>query len=207
MEAKNAILERRSINFFDANKEMTDSQIKELFELASTSPSSVNIQPWKVVVVKSKERKKKLRECAFNQPKVEEASCVFIMIANTNGVEDNFEKTLANWQTLGYATKESAEQLRGMAKGLYGERGSEQRKIWATKNAGLLGMSIMYSAKALGFDSHPMDGFDSAAIKKNFNIPEDMVIPMLIAVGYKKPDAKTLPRAMRFTFDEVGRIE
>ncbi len=49
----------------------------------------MNLQPWRVVIVNTPERKTVLRQCAFNQPKVEEASATLIMVADPAGVEAN----------------------------------------------------------------------------------------------------------------------
>ena len=167
MDLIQAIKERRSINFFEPGKEISDGQIKELLAIANLSPSSFNLQPWRVVVVKNPERKKALRQCAFNQPKAEEASAVLIMIADPKGVEENIDRMLDSWQELGYMKPEMRETYTGMAQNLYGPEDSLKRKIFAVKNTSLFAMSIMIAARGLGLETHPMDGFDEECIKKN----------------------------------------
>ena len=97
MEVIQAIRERRAINFFEPGKEVSDDKLKELLSIANLSPSSFNLQPWTIIVVRDPERKKILRQCAFNQPKVEEASAVLIMIADPRGLEENWERVLNSW--------------------------------------------------------------------------------------------------------------
>lgn len=202
METIQAIKERRSINFFQPGREIPNETLRELLEISNLSPSSFNLQPWKVMVVKDPERKKALRRCAFNQPKVEEASVVLILIADPRGVEENLERVLDSWQQLGYLTPEARAGSREMAKNLYGTEESLRRKIFAVKNTALFAMNLMIAAKGLGLETHPMDGFDEEAIKKEFGIAPDKIIPMLIAVGYLKEGVKLLPRAFRRPIDE-----
>lgn len=202
METIQAIRERRSINFFQPGREIPKDTLLELLNIANLSPSSFNLQPWKVMVVKDPERKKTLRKCAFNQPKVEEASVVFILIADPKGVEENLERVLDSWQQLGYIKPEARDPSREMAKNLYGTEESLKRKIFAVKNTALFAMNLMIAAKGLGLETHPMDGFDEESIKKEFAIPPDKIIPMLIAVGYLKEGVKLLPRAFRRPIDE-----
>jgi len=57
-----AIQERRSINFFESGKDLSGEKIKELLELAKLAASPMNLQPWRVVVVKDNERKKSPRK-------------------------------------------------------------------------------------------------------------------------------------------------
>ncbi len=207
MDVVQAIKERRSINFFETGKEIPDGTLKELLELANLAPSSFNLQPWKVVVVKDPERKKVLRGCAFNQPKVEEASVVLILVADPLAMEENIERMLDSWQELGYMKPEMRETYKGMANNLYGTTDSLKRKFFAVKNTSLFAMNLMTAAKGLGLETHPMDGFDEDCIKKEFNIPEDKVIPMLIAVGYLKTGITLLPRAFRREIEEFVKYE
>lgn len=207
MDIIQAIKERRSINFFETGKELADDKIRELLEIANLSPSSFNLQPWRVVVVKSAERKKVLKQCAFNQPKVEEASAVLIMIADPDALEANVERMLDSWQKLGYMKPEMRETYKGMTENLYGTVDSLRRKFFAIKNTALFAMNIMIAAKGLGLETHPMDGFDEDCIKKEFNIPADKIIPMLIAVGHLKTGVTLLPRAFRREIKEFVKFE
>ena len=207
MDIMKAIQERRSINFFETNKKIPDDKIKELLEIANLAPSSFDMQPWKVIVVRDPERKKVLRKCAMDQAKVEEASSVFIIIADPNGVEENRDKVLDSWQKLGYMKPDMRETYAGMVQSLYGIEDSLTRKLFATKNASLFAMNLMLAAKGVGLETHPMDGFDEACIKKEFNIPADKIIPMLIAIGYLRSGVTLLPRAFRRGIDEFVRFE
>ena len=80
---------------------------------------------------------------------------------------------------------------------LYGARDSLTRKLFAVKNTALFAMNLMLAAKGLGLDTHPMYGFDEGCVKKEFNIPERMIIPMLVAIGSLKPGVNLAPRAFR----------
>ena len=207
MDVIQTIKERRSINFFEPGKEVSDGKLKELFEIANLSPSSFNLQPWRVIVVREPQRKKVLRKCAFDQPKVEDASAVLIIIADPQGVEKNIERMLNSWQELGYMKPEMRETYKGMVQNLYGPADSLKRKIFAVKNASLFAMNLMLAAKGIGFETHPMDGFDEDCIKKEFNIPADKIIPMLIAVGNLKAGITLLPRAFRRSVGEFVSFE
>jgi len=98
METIETIKQRRSINFFQPGQKISDEKLRDLLEIANLAPSSFNLQPWKVIVVRDPEKKKVLRKCALDQPKVEEASAVVMMIADPKGVEENIERVLDSWQ-------------------------------------------------------------------------------------------------------------
>jgi putative NAD(P)H nitroreductase len=94
-----------------------------------------------------------------------------------------------------------------MAKNLYDMEGSLKRKIFAVKNTSLFAMNLMITAKGLGLETHPMDGFDEGCVKREFNIPADKIIPMLIAVGNLRSGITLLPRAFRRKIEEFVRFE
>ena len=197
MDVLQAVREHRAINFFDPNKTVPEETIRELLETANLAPSSMNLQPWRVLVVNTPARKADLRRCAFNQPKVEDASVVLIMIADPAAVEENQDRVLNSWVELGYTKPEGVTSQRDMITKLYESPESLKRILFAVKNTALYAMNLMIAARGFGLETHPMDGFDENAIKKEFEIPKHCVIPMLIAVGYLKPGITLLPRAYR----------
>jgi nitroreductase len=147
--------------------------------------------------VKDPERKNALRKCVFDQPKVEETSAVLIMVADPLSVEENIDPLLKIWVDLGYMGPEMVETYKGMATALYGTSDSITRKLFAVKNTSLFVMNLMLAAKGMGLETHPMDGFDEGSIKREFQIPDDKLIPMLIALGYLRSGITLLPRAYR----------
>ncbi|MCU0849004.1 MAG: nitroreductase family protein [Spirochaetes bacterium] len=202
MDVIEALKGRRSINFFDPGRQIDGNIIRDLLEIANISPSSSNLQPWEIIVVSDPHKKKALRECSFNQKKVEEASAVFIVIANPNAIEENIDRVLEKSVELGYIMKEDVGKYRSGPFKLYGEKDSLKRKIFAVKNTSFFAMSIMIAARGLGLETHPMDGFDEEKIKKAFGIPDDRIIPLLITIGYPIPGLKLLPRAFRRKLDD-----
>jgi nitroreductase len=62
-------------------------------------------------------------------------------------------------------------------------------------------MTLMLAAKAMGYDSCPMDGFDFDAVAKIIKLPDDHVISFMIAVGKGTQPAWTKPGQL--AYDEV----
>ena len=85
MEAMNAIRNRRSIRKYQA-KEIPHDVLLQVLESARLAPSGANRQPFQLIVVTDKEKKKGLVPLCKNQHFVEEAS-VFIA-----GVDDPQQK-------------------------------------------------------------------------------------------------------------------
>ncbi len=64
-------------------------------------------------------------------------------------------------------------------------------------------MALMFAAKNLGLDTHPMDGFDHEGVRKAFKIPENYWVPLLMAVGYFDEKKTLQPPKWRKTFEEI----
>ena len=198
------ITERRSITFFDPTRDVPDELLKEILEVSATAPSGYNIQPWEVIVVKDKDKKKKLKEICYNQQKVEDASANIVLIANTKAGFEHVDRVLDSWIELGYIKPENREALRNQILAGWQDQDRALRK--AVRDTALFGMTIMIVARAYGLETHPMEGYDEQKLKEFLGIEDYKVVPMIIAIGYKDPSKELLPRAYRFRFDEFGKI-
>jgi len=205
MEFKEAMKQRRAVNFFDPTKDITDAQLKEIIETASLAPSGFNLQPWQVIIVKDKAKKEILKKVAWNQPKITEAPVVLIVLGDLEGWKKGnagFEKDFAESVKAGIMKQEQYDWFTGAAASLYGTS-SERKMAFACKNAGFFGMCLMLAAKNAGLDSHPMDGFDVEGVKKAFNIPNQYWIPLLLAIGYFDKSKTLLPPKWRKNYNEI----
>jgi nitroreductase len=196
---------RRAINFFDQDKDVSEKLLDELIECAARTPSSFNLQPWNLIVLRDIKEKTKLKSLAWDQPKVVEAPVVLIVLADKNGWQEGHPTVEKNWQEMlqsGNMQAEQREWFLNAAKSLY-NWSPEANLAFAAKNTGFFAMSLMYAATSLGLETHPMDGFDHEGVRKAFNIPHNYWIPLLLAVGYKKPGLELHPAKWRKTKEEI----
>lgn len=196
---------RRAINFFDPEKDVSEEVLAEVIELAAKTPSSFNLQPWNLMVLRDQGKKEKLKGLAWDQPKVVEAPVVLIFLADKNGWQEGHATVEKNWQEMVKAGSMQPEQRQWFldaAQSLY-NWSPEANLAFAAKNTGFFAMSLMYAATSLGLETHPMDGFDHEGVRKEFNIPDNFWIPLLLAVGYKKPGLEMHPAKWRKTKEEI----
>jgi nitroreductase len=203
-ECLGLITERRSITFFDPTRDVPDELIKEILEISATAPSGYNLQPWEVVVVKDKEKKRQLKDICYGQQKVEDASANVVFIANPRAGFEHVDKVLNSWVELGYIPKEAKEKLKENIQRGWTDRERAVRK--AIRDTALFCMTVMIVARAYGLETHPMEGFDEERLKEFLGVDKDKVIPVMLAIGYKDPQRELLPRAYRFKFEEFGRF-
>ena len=193
-----AISQRRATRSFDRSRAIPDLVLKEILHLATLAPSAFNLQPWRFLVVRTETNRKTLRACAFNQPKVTDASVMVILLGSLDPERSHLEPMLAEQLSRGSLTMEGAAEFRARARQAM-DRVAE-RPLWATRSTMLAAASLMLAAESLGVASAPMEGFDHAKVKEAFGIPNDHVVCSLIALGYRL-ESKPFPG--RFGLTEV----
>jgi len=202
---KDILRNRRAINFFDQDRDVPDELLREIIEDATHAPSSFNLQPWNIIVLRELEDKMRLRKLAMNQPKVSESPVTLIILADTKAWhEDNLSfNTVMN-------QKIDAEELqadkkdwfRGVCARLYGKT-RDFEMAFAIKNTAFFAMSIMYAATSRGLQTHPMDGFNHDKVKEEFKIPDHYWVPLLMSIGYHAEKAEILPVKSRKSYDDL----
>jgi nitroreductase len=70
-----------------------------------------------------------------------------------------------------------------MLRGFYDGKPQLQRDE-ALRTVGILAQTIMLAAISLGYESCPMVGYDSEAVAKIINLPEDHLVGMIVAIGH-----------------------
>lgn len=117
------ILQKRySCKEFDWNKNINEKDIAEIIEIFRLSPSMLNIQPWKIFIIKDKNLKQKLQKYAWNQKQVWENSH-FIIFARKNRIDENYISLLSeNIKNKEIFSENIKNFLRKMSE--------EEQKIW-----------------------------------------------------------------------------
>ncbi len=195
------IRERRSVRSYDPAFKISKEEIRGLLEEAILAPSSSNVQPWRFLVIDSQPLKEKLLQIAYNQQQVVEASAVIAVLGDREGYKlvDTIYNRAYDAGFMPEATKDSMiERTVGMYSSLPDDIA---RKIIHT-DGGLVSMQLMLAAKAKGYDTVPMGGYDAAKFKEAFGIGERYIPIMLIAIGKA---AKEGHPSVRLTVDEVTR--
>ena len=208
MEFNELMRKRRSVNFFDPDKPVDQAVLEKIVEEASMAPSGFNLQPWNLLVVRSPEVKQRLRKIAWDQPKIEQAPVVLVLLADKDGWRPEHPVMEKAWQDqidLGYTRSEMREWFDGAARRLFGS--DEGSLTFAVRNSCFFGMALMLAAVDAGLHSHPISGFDHEAMVAELGIPHNFVVPMLLAVGHFDQNQTLGPAKWRKSFREIVREE
>ena len=194
MNVLDAIQQRRAIKHFDPQHKITEAEIEQLMSLAVLSPTAFNIQNWRFVLAKDPELRKQLRQVAWDQSQVTDASLLVVLCADLNAWE---KEPIRYWRQ---APQEVQDYMVPAIHQYYHGRDWVQRDE-TMRSCGIAAQTLMLTAKAMGYDSCPMDGFDYDAVGKLINLPEDHVVAMFVAIGKGIKDA--WPRPGQLPLNEV----
>ena len=194
MNVIEAIETRRAVKHYDATHVMSDEEVQQILSMAVLSPTAFNIQNWRFVQVKDPELRKQIRAVAWDQAQVTDASLLLVLCADIKAWE---KEPVRYWKE---APTEVQEFIVPAIDQYYRGRDSVQRDE-AMRSCGIAAQTLMLAAKALGYDSCPMDGFDYDAVGDLINLPDDHVVAMFVVIG--KGVKPAWPRGGQLCLDEV----
>lgn len=194
---------RRSIRTYDTSVKISKEEMAEILEEATLAPSSLNMQPWRFLVIESKEGKSNLAPLAsFNQLQVETSSAVIAIFGDLKNF-DYSEEIYSKAVELGYMPLEVKEkQIRGIK--AHAETIDPQvNKETVLIDGGLVAMQLMLVARSHGYDTCPIGGYEKDKIAEVFDIDKDRYVPvMLISIGKAADNGF---KSVRLPIDQIAQ--
>lgn len=168
------------------DKPVSESLLRQLFDLTKMGPTSANCSPMRVVFVSTPEGKARLKPALSpgNLDKTMAAPVTAIIAQDTQFYE--------HLPTL-FPHADAKSWFVGNDALIQGTM---------VRNATLQGGYLILAARALGLDCGPMSGFDPAKVNAEFFPDGRFQANFLCNLGYGDP-SKLFPRSPRFAFDDV----
>ncbi|BEV38822.1 nitroreductase family protein [Bacillus stercoris] len=175
---------RRSIRNYDPTVKISKEEMTEILEEATTAPSSVNAQPWRFLVIDSPEGKEKLAPLAsFNQTQVTTSSAVIAVFADMNN-DDYLEEIYSKAVELGYMPQEVKDRQIAALTAHFEKLPAQVNRETILIDGGLVSMQLMLTARAHGYDTNPIGGYDKENIAETFGLVKERYVPvMLLSIG------------------------
>lgn len=214
-EFQKVITSRRSVRIFDGTP-IPEDVTRKCLENGLLAPNSSNLQQCELYWVTSPDKKAALVKACLNQVAARKAAELIVVTARTatwraharemtaifsKAKEGSVPKSAIDYynRLVYFAYTVGIFSIAGFFKRiLYFFIGLKQPivrevvsrsqiKTWAVKSSALAAENIMLSFRAYGFDTCPMEGYDSKRIRKILDLPCDAVVVMVIAAGKRGP--------------------
>ena len=184
---------RKSVKYFNPNVKIKREEIIEMLNEANIAPSSCNLQPWRYIVVDTPEGKEKLGSANYNKIQNDTSAAMIIVLGDLNHY-GKYDEIYGEAVEKGYMTEEVKD---GFEKGM----GPQLENLPTDKNregvyfdCGLWTMQFANIAYAKGYDTNIIGGFIREKVAELFELEENLIPVMLIALGKKEKDARPTVR-------------
>ena len=169
------MFDRHSVRVFDPSVKISRDELQEMIKEATTAPSACNLQSWHFVIIDTPEGKEKLKKSAmkFNYPQINSSSAIIFIAGDTQSHEvyrDVWTKVYED----GKISKEKLDQIFNTFLPL----------LDATIDGAMVGMQLLLTARAHGFDANPWSGYDFKTIIPTLGLDPKRFVPvMAVAIG------------------------
>ncbi|WP_343697927.1 nitroreductase family protein [Flavobacterium sp.] len=187
------------------NIKVAEEKIDQILEAINLSASSCGLQSYRVFVVSNPEIQKKLGTDSYNR-QIESCSHLLVFAAYndmTTTYIDNYMAMTEKQRGL------DAGALSGFRNGLhsyFGAIDTEQKAIWASKQAYIALGTALIAAAELKVDATPIEGFNASIIDKVLGLKEKgLHSTVILALGYRdsEKDYMAATKKVRLPIDEM----
>ncbi|MBR8701679.1 putative NAD(P)H nitroreductase YodC [Fusobacterium sp. DD29] len=181
---KDIVFNRHSVKLFDENFKINHDEMLEMIKEATKAPSSVNMQPWRFLVVESEEAKKTLRPLIRFNTRQNDTSSAMIIIFGDMKCYEKGEQIYSETVKQGYMPEDVKKELMDVFMPEYMNASREKMNDIVKIDSSLAAMQLMLVARAHGYETNPIGGFEGDKLAKAFNLDEERYVPVIIiAIG------------------------
>ena len=181
---EDVVFNRHTIKEFVKDYKIEREEMLQILEEATKAPSSVNLQPWRFVVVESEEAKDKLRPLVMFNVRQNDTSSAMILIFGDMKCYEKADEIYNKAVEKGYmpedVTKEAMDYFVPAYKNFSKAKMNDIVKI----DSSLMAMQLMLVARAHGYDTNAIGGFEEDKLAEAFGLDPDRYVPVIIiAIG------------------------
>ena len=198
MDVSEAIRKRRSIRKFKPDP-IPEEKIRLLLESARLAPSGTNTQPWRFIVIKDNDTKKKLQEAAHNQRHINRAPVIIVCCADLKAFKE-FPERVDELIESGALPEKTREVFVPYLKKGMDTVTKDALIVAAEANVAIAVEHIVLQAVEIGLGTCWVRWYEDDKVKEILDIPEYVEVMALLPVGV--PDEEPAPRP-RLGLDKI----
>lgn len=163
------------------------AKVDTILEAIRLAPTSLGLQPFKVIVVEDPALKEKIFETAYQQPQIKECSHVLVFAAYTKITQADVDEYIARMAITRGIPVESLADFKERVESYVLSPGADNY-AWTARQAYIaFGVGIVAAAEEK-VDATPMEGFSVEALDKLLGLAEmNLSAVTLLPLGYRDP--------------------
>lgn len=209
MDFLQLLQQRYTCKHYDLAKKVSREEINKILEAARLTPSAVNLQPWRFLVIDNEEIKQKLEPAVMetNKLRFQDVPAVIVICARTENTDEDIERVLDKEEQDGRFPDPEAKAAQRRGRTAFRNLHLEDAEIWNAKQCYAAMCSILYQADSMGIDSTPVEGVWLDKVDEILNLRQQGLISvLLIFLGHRVAEdtnqLKFRPKS-RLGFDDV----
>ncbi|MEP0357233.1 nitroreductase family protein [Paraglaciecola sp.] len=204
--------QRYTVKKYDKTRKVSPADLSVLFEAMRLSPSSINSQPWRFVVIESNEAKKRMSSTftnkhTFNQPHVFDSSHIILFAHNPQYTRAHYAEVVDKAIEDKRTKREARESAFGAF--VFAELNTDEAgdtSTWTKAQTYLAFGNTLHTLARLKIDSTSMEGIDIELVNSEFATElNGYQCELALAIGYRHPEEDynaRLPKS-RLSLDDV----
>jgi nitroreductase len=194
MELSEAILSRVSVRKWQDRKVEREKIVKVL-EAARRAPSWGNLQPWRFIVIEEEKIIKNLAEASYGQRAVATAPVIIVCAGEAGDFSREKQRKSAKELIAVGAMDIKMEQLEKFLDKVSFDGVSEEVKTFRTREQIIIATAYMtLAAVDQGLGSLWIGGFEANKVHQDLNLPPNMIVHCMLALGYPGENPPPRPR-------------
>ncbi len=197
---------RYATKLFNPRKRLAASDLKRLLEIVRLSPSSLGLQPYKILVISNKKIRQRIVDSgACTQRKVLEAPYLLAFCTPTSFPRSFIDSFITRFRDERKMTEADVAKLRAARRKYAATTDFAQLEQWADEQA-FIALGVLLSAAAMArIDAGPMGGFKVDILDSVLGLSKKKLRSrVLCSLGYRDssdPEAKA--KKVRRSFSEL----
>lgn len=189
MSLEQSLAWRYAVKKFDHTKKVSAEQLDTLLKTVKLAPSSYGLQPFEIIVVEDAAIREQLKEAAYGQSQLTDASRVLVFAAETEINETYVKNYIDEAARVRQTDRENLAGFEQVILGAIGHLTEDQKTAWAHKQAYIaLGVAIS-AASELHIDTCPMEGFNPGKFDEILGLKEKgLTASVIVTIGYRAED-------------------
>lgn len=198
---------RYAVKKFDT-KRLPEETVATILEAGNLTASSYGLQPWRILVVENPELRAAIKEHAWGQTQVVDASHLLVICRQTELTEQDItDFTVRMSQARNIPVEELEPYRQMMLSTTVQARTPEALAEWMAKQSYIVLGNLLAACAALGVDSVPMEGFSAEAVDQVLGLKEKGLASVtMLPIGYRSEQDPFAGQAkVRRPLEEVVR--
>lgn len=189
MSLQQSLAWRYATKKFDHTKKISAEHLDALLKTVQLAPSSYGLQHYEILVVEDAAKREQLKEAAYGQAQLTDASQVIVFAAETEINEAYVKNYIDEAAQVRQTDRANLAEFEQVILGAIARLSEDQKIAWAHKQAYIALGVLISAASELHIDTCPMEGFNSGKFDEILRLKEKgLTTSVIVTIGYRAED-------------------